>query len=489
MSSTTTEVGEKRDAQSNNSSATSAGENTEPPLKKARSIFPGTLSFDPNLGQAIPTPLSNPEMLLTPKKPIISVFAAENVTPPHRPNISISTGLLVPPIKSEPILESINGPGPSTISIPSISTPLPTTGLGLFSSQTSVANPLTMSFSAQNTVSNNSIGLFAGRPSQNFTSNTGSFLWKNEDKEKILFQSDNRYKNMRVGVKTEKDMLQCLFGVSSNKTQGVIDGNTQTLAKDPHGLNWLEECKNDGGKIGKVKKKEKEIPAERKKVDRKIENPFDFTRSLKKHLPVFYNVSEPVKKCQKVEDVYEEFDRRFNMAKDHDFVYKNVFIAMVDPTDKSSETQKIYSNESEDERPKIYIPQGYITKPKPKTLSSLSISELKSIKKLKIKNQFGKIVFKKPVDLTETNILSNVHIEQGAINLYNNFANLPPNGVGLNIPAEITLYKCKPDKPVPSNDFVEVLAILCQSFSAKHKKWNPKTGEWVFKVKNFSAFK
>ena len=75
------------------------------------------------------------------------------------------------------------------------------------------------------------------------------------------------------------------------------------------------------------------------------------------------------------------------------------------------------------------------------------------------------------------------------VSLFKSNNTYTPVGKGLNKPAIITLFDCKPKKPVPYDEFVKVLRALCETNKAKFIDWNKKTGEWKYSVENFEIYK
>ena len=81
---------------------------------------------------------------------------------------------------------------------------------------------------------------------------------------------------------------------------------------------------------------------------------------------------------------------------------------------------------------------------------------------------------------------SSIKIEKGAVSVILESSKPNHNNQGINKPALITLYNCHPKKPVPYNEFVNVLKILCTNNGAVFESWDKTSGEWNYYVNNFN---
>ena len=161
--------------------------------------------------------------------------------------------------------------------------------------------------------------------------------------------------------------------------------------------------------------------------------------------------------------------------------------------EKTTETAPIKHIKIDENTPKAHSPiltkTGYKTTPSLSTLQAMSIEEIKNVNNFSIENQYGIISYKTFTNLTGLNLDQTVTIEKGMVSLFKSNNTYTPVGKGLNKPAIITLFDCKPKKPVPYDEFVKVLRALCETNKAKFIDWNKKTGEWKYSVENFEIYK
>jgi len=136
----------------------------------------------------------------------------------------------------------------------------------------------------------------------------------------------------------------------------------------------------------------------------------------------------------------------------------------------------------------VLTKSGYKTSPEYKVLCRMTLEEIQKVKNFQIFNEYGKVEYLEPVDLSNLNLDKIFSIEDRAILVYQSYK--PEEGKELNKPANVHLYKCFPkDEELPSEEinlFVDTLKGLCKEKEAEFVDYNPKTGEWIFKVENFN---
>lgn len=457
---------------SNCSSATSVGD-SEPGLKR-------TISTSPNT--------SGGPHLTTPVKPIINLIPAEEPTISKRSrfneDIANSPSIhkranplnLAPPAAERPsILFSALDPLPLTstptlapATLPPSTTQLVPTPINLFQNTMGTSNSTTLP--ATSYVSS----CFGLKGPQNTTTNFQGFggntqgIMKLSDKQAQIF---GNVRQAAVGsYKSESEKEKILFEYDRNLVQAEKSDVLEMASKDPHGLNWLNlgEKKSDPGLGYKKLNPKFEKNMLRKRVEDK--NPFELVMPRKLTFCVFNSkrtiqtvVNEPV------------------------FTIDDSFTCKIG---LSSQTKNYKFHETLPKQPaKIQIPlkQGYTLTPSINFLTSQTQSELQSIYPLSIQNDHGIITFTKPVNLHCINFHQDLSINKGSISVYQN-STLPDPGEGFNTSAQITLFACKPLKPVPTGDFIDILRSLCTHFNSKFISWNPETGDWKFFVNNFEAF-
>ena len=89
---------------------------------------------------------------------------------------------------------------------------------------------------------------------------------------------------------------------------------------------------------------------------------------------------------------------------------------------------------------------NYITTPSRIDLCRMTEEDLSEIKDFTIQNEHGKIVFEGVTDIKGLDLDSLVTINQGEVIVYSDDNAKPSQGLGLNKPATISLYKCFPAK-------------------------------------------
>ncbi|KAK6199384.1 nuclear protein 96-domain-containing protein [Scheffersomyces amazonensis] len=144
---------------------------------------------------------------------------------------------------------------------------------------------------------------------------------------------------------------------------------------------------------------------------------------------------------------------------------------------------------------------GYWCTPSIKELTSKTIDELKVIENFIVgRVGFGQVAYNFPVDLSEIAIrakANNISIEDQLFErtisikhkfllVYVNEEEKPPLGMGLNVPATVTLEGVGPsDKSVSASDHIKYLQSRT---GMEYVTYDPITHVWVFKVKHFSVW-
>jgi len=136
--------------------------------------------------------------------------------------------------------------------------------------------------------------------------------------------------------------------------------------------------------------------------------------------------------------------------------------------------------------PKISKP-GYSTVPTALELGRMSVSQLSAVPNFTIQNQHGKIVFDGTTDLVGLNLDEIVNIEEKQVVLYpdDNDPDKPRIGEGLNKPALVVLYNCRPRRNVSPEAYREKIKAICKKNGSEFLDWNDNTFEWSFRVKHF----
>ena len=139
-----------------------------------------------------------------------------------------------------------------------------------------------------------------------------------------------------------------------------------------------------------------------------------------------------------------------------------------------------------EELPKLHRP-GYKMKPSIIELARKTKSELQKVPNFTVENENGKIVFEGETDVTGLDIDKILEIGNRVVVVYpdDSELNKPQQGKGLNKPAIIHLYNCKPRKPYEYEAFKKKLKEVCEKNQSAFINWNENTFEWVFRVNHF----
>ena len=139
-----------------------------------------------------------------------------------------------------------------------------------------------------------------------------------------------------------------------------------------------------------------------------------------------------------------------------------------------------------EELPKLHR-SGYKMKPSIIELARKTKSELQKVPNFTVENENGKIVFEGETDVTGLDIDKILEIGNRVVVVYpdDSELNKPQQGKGLNKPAIIHLYNCKPRKPYEYEAFKKKLKEVCEKNQSAFINWNENTFEWVFRVNHF----
>jgi hypothetical protein len=130
---------------------------------------------------------------------------------------------------------------------------------------------------------------------------------------------------------------------------------------------------------------------------------------------------------------------------------------------------------------------GYSLQPSNIDLARMTLDQLRSVENFTVQNQHGKIEFEGTTDVTRLDIDQIVQIEASSVCVYPDEVDVPKpkEGHGLNKPAKVTLYNCKPKKPIPTEQFIAKIKKYCTERACEFISYNPGSGTWSFKVKHF----
>jgi len=139
-----------------------------------------------------------------------------------------------------------------------------------------------------------------------------------------------------------------------------------------------------------------------------------------------------------------------------------------------------------EELPKLTT-TGYSLKPSNIELARMTLEQLKAVPNFTVQNQHGKIEFEGLTDVSKLDIDQIVQIEANSVCVYpdNSEVMKPKDGHGLNKPARVTLYNCKPKKAIPPEEFLEKIRKYCKDRDCEFVSYNSSSGTWEFRVKHF----
>ena len=363
---------------------------------------------------------------------------------------------------------------------------------GLFNNTNlgSVSTPKTATF---NTSSGS--GLFATKPNAGLFENTSAGLFQMQnnsvntakimkayDKREILFNPIKNDSCLERQFKSENEKFEILFKMNNFR---ILDQQNQDYKahKDPHGLSWLyneEEIQRSlthlQVKSTDLSENQENKPKNTAKIhkDYSHENSaFQFIKSQKSSTLKFHENYWKPSIYSSSELQYKPFSPKYTNKS----ITKGISNLLINI---SSAKPK-----SEGYLPKL-VNFEYKTKPPLETLYKYTINELRCVEDFCIENQHGRIQFTETIDMVSLDLDSSIKIEKGAVSVILESSKPNHNNQGINKPALITLYNCHPKKPVPYNEFVNVLKILCTNNGAVFESWDKTSGEWNYYVNNFN---
>ena len=135
---------------------------------------------------------------------------------------------------------------------------------------------------------------------------------------------------------------------------------------------------------------------------------------------------------------------------------------------------------------------GYEIYPPMTKLARMSEDELRNVENFTVSNDYGKIEWVGPTDLTEVNIDLWVIIKRDGVEVYPedmfNEKNKHARGTKLNKSAIITLYNTYPKSTRLGINFEKQLQLICEKQDAQHISYDELSGTWVFKVFHFTKY-
>jgi hypothetical protein len=136
--------------------------------------------------------------------------------------------------------------------------------------------------------------------------------------------------------------------------------------------------------------------------------------------------------------------------------------------------------------PKLSLP-GYSTTPSIIELARMSAEELSAVRGFSVQNEYGIIEFLGETDVRELDLDAIVRIEEKAVIMYpdEKGARKPSIGKGLNKPARIRLFDCRPMKKIPPELFEEKIRKVCARNGTEFESYDTDTGEWIFRANHF----
>jgi hypothetical protein len=135
--------------------------------------------------------------------------------------------------------------------------------------------------------------------------------------------------------------------------------------------------------------------------------------------------------------------------------------------------------------PKLSLP-GYSTTPSIIELVRMSAEELSAVRGFSVRNDHGIVEFLGETDVRELDLDAIVRIEEKVVIMYPEKGALKPSiGKGLNKPARIRLFDCRPTKKVPLELFEEKIRKMCARNGTEFESYDTDTGEWVFRANHF----
>jgi hypothetical protein len=130
---------------------------------------------------------------------------------------------------------------------------------------------------------------------------------------------------------------------------------------------------------------------------------------------------------------------------------------------------------------------GYSLQPSNIELARMTTDQLQNVANFTVMNQHGQIEFEGLTDVTRLDIDQILQIEASSVCVYpdNSEVTKPKLGKGLNKPAKVTLYNCKPKKATPVEEFLAKIKKYCDDRDCEFISYTATSGTWVFRVKHF----
>jgi hypothetical protein len=130
---------------------------------------------------------------------------------------------------------------------------------------------------------------------------------------------------------------------------------------------------------------------------------------------------------------------------------------------------------------------GYSMKPSLPDLSLMTAAQLRKVQDFTVQNDHGCIVFEGETDVRGLDIDQTVQILASAVVVYPDDCDIekPAIGSGLNKPALIRLFNCRPKKEGQQQQFEAKLKKYCSSNVFELIQYDAATGLWEFRVQHF----
>lgn len=218
--------------------------------------------------------------------------------------------------------------------------------------------------------------------------------------------------------------------------------------------------------------------------------------------PEHINVMLTVPKTTLVSQVIEKVASRISSvtADELQLVFRNKVLhaeaTLIEAGVRNQDTLDLVMIEIPKKRPFELVPTellpkltttGYSLKPSNIELARMSLDQLKSVPNFTVQNQNGKIEFQGTTDVSKLDIDQIVQIEANSVCVYpdSSDSEKPKVGHGLNKPAKVTLFNCKPKKAIPPEEFLQKIKKYCNDHDCEFVSYNGNSGTWEFKVKHF----
>ncbi|KAJ2908459.1 hypothetical protein GGI21_002865, partial [Coemansia aciculifera] len=175
--------------------------------------------------------------------------------------------------------------------------------------------------------------------------------------------------------------------------------------------------------------------------------------------------------------------------------------AYQDDEEVAKDVESEVGNEYEiDRSPSSEEPGGYWMSPTLTELRAMTTHQLRAVKQFTVgRYNVGQVLFDRPVDLTTIGSLAAIAggvvlFEHRVCTVYPDESNKPARGMGLNVPATITLSNCWPVErstgvPIKHMDDPRVRKLIKRLRRFEETEYiNFADGTWTFKVEHFSRY-